>query len=142
MGSGGTQYSIAARQTGIVFPSIKQFEKTDSEKSCKVAGMLLETTKANLNSKNKLLGCYMVKPHGQLVQVSFAFITVLPHPAYQRRSLRQTFRDLKGPGKSNLEGGFPLRCFQRLSLPYVATRQCHWRDNRNTRGTSTPVLSY
>jgi len=22
------------------------------------------------------------------------------------------------------EGGFPLRCFQRLSLPYVATQRC------------------
>ena len=45
-------------------------------------------------------------------------------------------------GKSNLEVGFPLRCFQRLSHPNVATGQCHWRDNPNTRGSSTPVLSY
>ena len=49
----------------------------------------------------------------------------------------------EGPsGRAHLEGGFPLRCFQRLSRPYVATRQCRWRDNRNTRGTFTPVLSY
>jgi len=40
------------------------------------------------------------------------------------------------------EGGFPLRCFQRLSRPYLATRLCHWRDNRSTRDTSIPVLSY
>ena len=45
-------------------------------------------------------------------------------------------------GRAHLEGGFPLRCFQRLSLPHVATRQCRWRDNRNTRGASIPVLSY
>src|SRR5699024_11946709 len=45
------------------------------------------------------------------------------------------------PERSHLEGGFPLRCFQRLSRPNLATRQCHWRDNRNTRGSSTPVLS-
>ena len=45
-------------------------------------------------------------------------------------------------GKSYLEVGFPLRCFQRLSHPNIATRQCHWRDNRNTRGSSTLVLSY
>ena len=45
-------------------------------------------------------------------------------------------------GKSNLEASFPLRCFQRLSLPYVATRRCRWRDNRNTSDTSIPVLSY
>ena len=34
------------------------------------------------------------------------------------------------------------RCFQRLSLPNVANRPCHWRDNRHTRGSSTQVLSY
>ena len=38
--------------------------------------------------------------------------------------------------------GFPLRCFQRLSLPNVANRPCHWRDDRHTRGSSTQVLSY
>lgn len=45
-------------------------------------------------------------------------------------------------GNARFEVGFPLRCFQRLSFPNIATRQCHWRDNRNTRGSSTPVLSY
>ena len=45
-------------------------------------------------------------------------------------------------GSAHLEGGFPLRCFQRLSLPDVATRRCPWRDNRYTRGQSIPVLSY
>ena len=45
-------------------------------------------------------------------------------------------------GNACLEGGFPLRCFQRLSLPYIATRLCHWRDNRCTRGMFIPVLSY
>jgi hypothetical protein len=45
-------------------------------------------------------------------------------------------------GRPHLEGGFPLRCLQRLSFPYVATQRCHWRDNWYTRGTSVPVLSY
>ena len=31
---------------------------------------------------------------------------------------------------------FALRCFQRLSHPYVATLQCSWRHNRYTRGMS------
>ena len=44
--------------------------------------------------------------------------------------------------RPGFEGSFPLRCFQRLSLPTVATRLCRWRDNRSTRGSSTPVLSY
>ena len=45
-------------------------------------------------------------------------------------------------GSSGLEGGFPLRCFQRLSRPHLATRLCDWRHNRSTRGASIPVLSY
>src|ERR1700751_1017333 len=44
--------------------------------------------------------------------------------------------------KPGFEVSFPLRCFQRLSRPYLATRLCHWRDNRSTRGTFFPVLSY
>jgi hypothetical protein len=45
-------------------------------------------------------------------------------------------------GKIRLEGGFPLRCFQRFSGPDIATRRCHWHDSRYTRGQSVPVLSY
>ena len=44
--------------------------------------------------------------------------------------------------KPHLRTGFPLRCFQRLSLPYVANQPCSWRNNWHTRGTSVPVLSY
>ena len=45
-------------------------------------------------------------------------------------------------GRPCFEGGFPLRCFQRLSLPHIATLLCGWRHNRSTSGASTPVLSY
>ena len=48
-----------------------------------------------------------------------------------------------GPqGRPGFEVGFPLRCLQRLSRPYVATLHCRWRDNSSTRGTFIPVLSY
>ena len=48
-----------------------------------------------------------------------------------------------GPqGRSRFEGGFPLRCLQRLSRPYIAMLHCRWRDNSSTRGTFIPVLSY
>ena len=45
-------------------------------------------------------------------------------------------------GISHLEGGFTLRCLQRLSLPGLATLPCSWQNNRYTSGQSIPVLSY
>ena len=45
-------------------------------------------------------------------------------------------------GISYLEGGFTLRCLQRLSRPHLATQPCHWHDNWCTSGASIPVLSY
>ena len=42
----------------------------------------------------------------------------------------------------NLGVGFPLRCFQRLSFPDIATGRCHWRDSPQTRGQFISVLSY
>ena len=45
-------------------------------------------------------------------------------------------------GRTRFEVGFPLRCLQRLSRPYIATLHCGWRHNRSTRGTFVPVLSY
>src|ERR1700743_1663891 len=48
----------------------------------------------------------------------------------------------RGGGRPHLEACFPLRCFQRLSLPDVANQPCSWRNNWHTRGQSVPVLSY
>ena len=45
-------------------------------------------------------------------------------------------------GKISFEVSFPLRCFQRLSIPYIATLLHNWRHDRSTRGMSIPVLSY
>ena len=44
--------------------------------------------------------------------------------------------------RSNLGGGFVLRCFQHLSWPEAATRRCGWRHNRYTGAPSDTVLSY
>ena len=84
---------------------------------------------------------YGVKPHGQLVPVSSRHYC----PSTPGLSTWWSATTLQGdqvPGRSHLQARFPLRCFQRLSLPYVATRRCDWRHNRYTSGTSTPVLSY
>ena len=90
---------------------------------------------------SKLLGCYMVKPHGQLVLVSLTHCCAST-PNLATSWSRTTLQGNQVPGKSNLQASFTLRCFQRLSLPYLATLRCYWRNNRYTSGTSTPVLSY
>ena len=43
--------------------------------------------------------------------------------------------------RSHLRGSFTLRCFQRLSRPYLATQLCPWQDNWCTRGTSILYIS-
>ena len=42
---------------------------------------------------------------------------------YQPDSLSGVFRRVKPSGMIYLEDGFPLRCFQRLSRPNIATRR-------------------
>ncbi len=84
---------------------------------------------------------YRDKPYGQLVSVSLMHYCTST-PSLSTSWSRTTLQRAQGSGKSHLKASFPLRCFQRLSLPNLATRQCHWRDNRYTRGSSTPVLSY
>ena len=84
---------------------------------------------------------YRVKPHGQLVLVSSMHCCTCT-PSLSTSWSTTTLQGAQGPGRSHLETSFALRCFQRLSLPHLATLQCHWRDNRYTRGVSTPVLSY
>src|SRR3569833_3291033 len=41
-------------------------------------------------------------------------------------------------GNTRFEVGFPLRCLQRLSRPYIAMLHCRWRDNSSTKKTNTP----
>ena len=85
--------------------------------------------------------CYRIKPHGQLVSVSLTHYCAST-PDLSTSWSRTTLQGDQVPGIPNLQTSFPLRCLQRLSLPYLATLRCHWHDNRYTRGTSTPVLSY
>jgi hypothetical protein len=48
---------------------------------------------------------------------------MLGPPTYRPGSLPGAFRGVVPPGMACLEGGFPLRCLQRLSRPSVATRR-------------------
>ena len=88
-----------------------------------------------------LMRVMLVKPLGHLVRLG----CTCHHASTCRLSTcssRTALLRASRPGSAHLEVGFPLRCFQRLSLPDVATRRCPWRDNRYTRGQSIPVLSY
>jgi hypothetical protein len=89
----------------------------------------------------RLIHAYGVKPYGLLVSVSSRHYCPST-PDLSTWWSATTLQGAQGPGKSHLQARFPLRCFQRLSLPYIATRRCDWRHNRYTSGTSTPVLSY
>lgn len=81
--------------------------------------------------------------HGQAIDRSYRFaerISPLTRAADQPRGLRGVFR--LATWNAYLEVGFSLRCFQRLSLPYLATQLWTERSNWHTRGTSFPILSY
>ena len=71
---------------------------------------------------------------------SAQIVANLPPLAYRRCSLQRHL--LYTYGKTHLEVSFTLRCFQRLSIPHIATLRCNWRYNRYTIGASIPVLSY
>jgi hypothetical protein len=93
-----------------------------------------------LNKKNEK---DMAKPHDLLVPVSFmCYHTSTPGLSTLSSTRGLQPSDESDEGISYLEVGFPLRCFQRLSIPNVATQLCRWRDNWYTRGSSIPVLSY
>src|SRR5215831_5677951 len=84
---------------------------------------------------------YGVKPHEQLVPVSSTHYCAST-PGLSTWWSATTLQGDQVPGRFHLQARFPLRCFQRLSLPHIATRRCDWRHNRYTSGASTPVLSY
>lgn len=64
----------------------------------------------------------MVKPHGRLVLVSSTHYCDYT-PSLSTLWSTTGLQGLLHPGIPNLEGGFPLRCFQRLSFPYLATQR-------------------
>ena len=84
----------------------------------------------------------MIKPLDLLVVVGSMHRCTYTTTLSTGWSTRDLSLVLRRDGITHLEEGFPLRCFQWLSLPDIATRQCHWRDNRYTRGPSILVLSY
>ena len=75
------------------------------------------------------------------------FVSVRSTYHYASTPDRSTLSSSRGltpllDGIRYLEGGFALRCFQRLSLPDLATQRCSWQNNWDTSGRFIPVLSY
>ena len=112
-------------------------EEANPDRSCK---MLCGVVFQPWISERKTGG--VVKPHGRLGPLRSEAIARLPRAAYRRGGLPRPFRELEAPGRIHLGDGFPLRCFQRLSVPAIATRRCTWRCSRDTSGLSDSVLSY
>jgi hypothetical protein len=83
----------------------------------------------------------VAKPHDRLVLVSSERYRSST-PSLSTTWSTWGLQEAEASGTPYLEVGFPLRCFQRLSLPDIATRQYDWRHNRHTSGLSNPVLSY
>jgi len=73
----------------------------------------------------------VVRPR-PLVQLGWGVAAFTP-AAYQTSYLLAVL--LLADEKAHLEAGFPLRCFQRLSLRDLATRQCHFVT------TDTPAVA-
>ena len=117
--------------------------RTNSFRSAKRAGLCCLSTLIDLldpSVSNKLYG-YRIKPYEQLVSVSLTSCNAST-PDLSTSWSRTTLQGGLASGKTYLQAGFPLRCFQRLSFPDIATRRCDWHHNRYTSGPSTPVLSY
>ena len=138
---------MAARQRLLLCKSQKTYEAeffANRSKRCTdctlQSNAFSNPNSAELNVSVKQHG-YRIKSHEQLVSVSST-----PYSAYtpdlSTSWSRTTLLGGQASGKTYLQASFPLRCFQRLSLPHIATRQCDWRHNRYTSGASTPVLSY
>src|SRR5690606_36301415 len=141
MGRGGTNSLWSSGITckaACVTAETGESQTTQSERS--KYGVMIVSHLANI-PLNYNYQCYRDKPYGQLVLVSLMHYCTST-PSLSTSWSRTTLQGAQGSGKSHLKASFPLRRFQRLSLPNLATRQCHWRDNRYTRGSSTPVLSY
>ena len=97
--------------------------------------------RSTLHTPCKTIRCCMVKTHGKLVSVSF--IRHRTSTSDLSTSSSRTYLQVAcATGMTYLRVCFPLRCFQRLSVPNLATGRCHWHDNPYTRGSFTPVLSY
>jgi hypothetical protein len=152
MGSGVLPLAMATRPSkrldpfGPCGPSDPSFESCEADVSwvmstrcgsCRCAWRVLRP--AGLRRR---LVCWLapgwrgIEPIERLVPVSFT------HCCASTPGLSTWWSSTALIARPGFEGSFPLRCFQRLSRPHIATRRCAWRHNRYTRGASIPVLSY
>ena len=127
-----TQTLIQPPHRGVLCQTLYNKHKHDNILFCG-NHMLLAQSTAHFSSPTHTLGVFCV---GVLVPV-----TSNTSPCSQPWPINPIIHG-EPQQKPHLKTGFPLRCFQRLSLPHVANQPCHWRDNWHTRGTSIPVLSY
>jgi hypothetical protein len=102
---------------------------------CRDARMLKDRPRAGGTGRSLVWGEWR-RPIGRLVSVSCM------HCCTSTSDLSTWWSATALIGRRCFKVGFPLRCFQRLSRPDLATRLRGWRHDRPTRGLSIPVLSY
>ena len=111
----------------------------------KCSGIIMNASpQASLFRSIPAVSCPLPRLFGQALTRLVTVSSMCYHtstPALSTSSSSRGFTSLKN-GISHLEGGFTLRCLQRLSLPVLATRPWLWQANRSTSGPSIPVLSY
>ena len=72
-------------------------------------------------TQSRLVQFDLVKPHERLVSVSFTHYCASTSDLSNSSSW-SALQGTEVPGRSRLKDGFPLRCFQRLSTPNIATQ--------------------
>ena len=119
------------------------FVISNTEISNDIYSMWITTDLAADANPGQFVGVFPTKESTLLPRpISICQLNVLPHLHSKPINLVVFKGSYSEDGISYLEGGFTLRCLQRLSLPNLATLPCCWYNNRYTSGSSIPVLSY
>ena len=130
MGSGGSaRYCRQANWLTIRMPH--------TSATCREIGKKAKS-KDPLSQHPNCLGVIWSSRTGRLVLVSFMHYCN-SHPSLINLVALRAHRYLKDPGELILERGLPAAMLSAVILS-AQDLGCHWRDNRNTRGASTPVL--
>ena len=114
---------------------------TTMSERCMSSNRTFKTEQCNFQSSSQGLACFFRRSSPRTISTDQLHALLRFHLRPINQIVFLGPYSLKDE-RSHLRGSFTLRCFQRLSRPYIATQLCPWQNNWCTRGTSIPVLSY